>query len=133
MKICILLTALLALVKTVNAQSFFPLFFTHELRSPDYHNQQRSFPEKLISFKNMMAYPNPASEIITVMFDHSGSDYVTFELIDMIGNPLKTWTEPIESFSFKKEFSLADISNGIYFIRVTDGNQTFVKKIIVEK
>ena len=79
--------------------------------------------------RSLEIYPNPSSGIYNVSFDLTLREDVSMEVIDGLGRVLY-------AHSFNKTMHVAnhvvDLSkqpNGIYFVRLTAGNTTAVKKI----
>jgi hypothetical protein len=76
------------------------------------------------------AYPNPASDFITISIDeiYMQSKFITLDLIDLYGRVLKS----IIPF-FENTIDIRKIQNGVYFLRLIDTglNQVSTKKIII--
>jgi hypothetical protein len=73
-------------------------------------------------------FPNPTNGNFTVSFDpETTPEQVNVEIFGMQGKKIISATIQDER---KHTFSLADQPTGLYFIRVTKGNQTWVGKII---
>jgi hypothetical protein len=77
-------------------------------------------------------FPNPASEKITVSYSSLEGSLVSIEIIDMIGNSVYSASELIEKGLVSREFPLQSLNNGIYFLKMTEGDNTIVKKFIVK-
>ncbi len=63
-------------------------------------------------------YPNPTSNVLCVKADGLKS----VEIFDLVGQRVVSETS--------SEFSISQLSQGVYFVRVTAGEQQFVQKII---
>ena len=74
-------------------------------------------------------YPNPSDGNFTVTFPYLVSKGL-IEIYSALGERL--FSEPVY-LSTKKEISLKNISQGIYFMKVNDGEKYYCKKIIVEQ
>ena len=72
--------------------------------------------------------PNPSPGKFTIRFAQYLSK-VSIEIYNSIGE--KVWNENICNES-KKEIKLNNISNGIYFVKVFDGERSYCKKLIIE-
>ncbi len=68
---------------------------------------------------NISAYPNPTSGIITVNTESE----IVLSLYDITGKKLIGETH-------QKTISLNELSQGVYFLNISSGGQTLVKKII---
>jgi outer membrane protein assembly factor BamB len=75
------------------------------------------------------AFPNPASDKIIVSF---GKTIINgnIRLLNIIGEIV--FTQKISNES-KREFNLRKISEGIYFVKVFDGDKYYCKKIIIQQ
>lgn len=70
--------------------------------------------------RNVSVYPNPASDKISVK---SGIPIVSTELYNILGQKIYSGTNA--------EINISQFQRGIYFIKVFDGQEYFVKKIIL--
>jgi len=75
-----------------------------------------------LSGNNIKLYPNPAEDLINI----TGANGASYELFDNSGIVLKKGI--IESEN--QIMNLQDVSQGIYFIKVILGENTFVEKIV---
>jgi hypothetical protein len=74
-------------------------------------------------------YPDPSSEMFTISF----SDMITkgeIKIFSTLGK--KVFSEKIIN-DFKKEIRLNNISKGVYFVKVFDGEKYYCRKIIIEQ
>jgi hypothetical protein len=72
--------------------------------------------------------PNPSNGKLIITFERIIKNG-RVEILNIVGE--KLWREIIFNES-KKEINLKNISSGIYFVKVFDGEKNFCKKIIVE-
>ena len=81
------------------------------------------------SNNNLIVYPNPAKEKITIQM--TTSNFIKdIKLIDMLGRTIKV--EHFTSSNLSETLQLKEVTNGTYFIEVTtDSNKKEIKKIIV--
>jgi len=70
-------------------------------------------------------YPNPASESVLVDVNKSGTK---IEILNTIGKVVFTKA----SSSLKNNLDVSSLSSGVYFIRITEGNSMFTKKLIIK-
>jgi hypothetical protein len=79
-------------------------------------------------FENeILLYPNPAKDELNLKWNASNNISVT--IFNSIGQELST-------LILTKDKSIIDISelqNGLYFLKVNDGNKTGIKKLIVDE
>ena len=74
-------------------------------------------------------FPNPSSGNFTITF-HDITNNGRIEIYSALGE--RIFSEPV-SLTSKKEINLNNISRGIYFVKVFDGEKSYCKKLIVEK
>jgi hypothetical protein len=72
-------------------------------------------------------YPNPASSIVTIS-GTSKSDKVQYAICNMLGAEIKAGEIPSNG-NYNAKISVSDISSGMYFIKVIDGDTSFTKKL----
>ncbi len=76
--------------------------------------------------KQVKVFPNPASNIIHVLIANNNHD-VTVDVVDPLGKIVTTKTQ-----NAARQISLPlNLPNGIYFVRITAGEFTSIKKITV--
>lgn len=74
----------------------------------------------------VVVYPNPVNDLVFVQLANTDND-VTVQLIDIQGQVV---TAPQTMNSNIAEINVADLADGIYFIRVTDGDSVQEVKIV---
>ncbi len=76
--------------------------------------------------------PNPASQVVTVSFNVLKNSEVTILLFDYTGKTLlNKKLEVLEGYNNIQFTDLHKYSNGIYNLKITVNEQTFVKKLII--
>ena len=95
-----------------------------------YNREQES--EKLIN--NVKVFYNPVAEQITVNFTLSQQNTVLIKVMDALGNEVLNLMNGrleagLQSLSFETDGKL---STGFYFVRVSSGTETVVKRISVK-
>jgi len=73
-------------------------------------------------------YPNPASNYATVLLDGTGANY-TMEIKNVLGQTLSI----SEIANRETQLDLTEFPNGIYFVSVTQGRDTNIKEIVIQK
>ncbi len=82
----------------------------------------------VISRSEPKIYPNPASEFIAFE-NFSGTTLSEVSLINMNGQVVK-----IESdFQAANQLNVSNLPEGIYFVRIVSGTQTFVGKLVLSR
>ncbi|MGE0566903.1 MAG: T9SS type A sorting domain-containing protein, partial [Bacteroidia bacterium] len=90
--------------------------------------------EKENSIQDALLYPNPTKDFFSVDLSLTQPEYLSFTLYDAQGKQvallLRDWVKVKQNvFSFKT----SDLSNGIYFLKITGNKGTNIsKKVIVE-
>jgi hypothetical protein len=93
--------------------------------------QNSNIPEKYSLHQN---YPNPFNPETTISFDVPKSGKVTLKIYDILGNLVYSLVDGyLNAGNYKYEFSGADISSGTYFFKLTAGNFTDTKKMLIIK
>ena len=81
-----------------------------------------------------LLFPNPAQELFSVEINLEKPEYLSFELYDINGKLievlLKDW---VKTKSNTFSFSLRDVSNGTYFLKITGNNNTSITKKIIKQ
>ena len=67
-----------------------------------------------------LLFPNPSSDLVSIRSNEPINKII---LIDVNGRPIKTILN-------RDEFSVSDLSKGLYFVRIDSGNTTVIKKLI---
>lgn len=75
------------------------------------------------------AYPNPASELVTVEFFHY-SETTTIELVNMLGQVV--FQKQINKAETKASIDVSAYEQGIYFVRVSNNNGVKVQKLTIQ-
>jgi hypothetical protein len=81
-------------------------------------------------------YPNPFNPVTTIEFALRTPEFVTLEIYNTIGQRVATLLEGnLNPGSYKVDFDASSLSitSGIYFYRISAGDFTAVKKMILTK
>lgn len=82
----------------------------------------------------LMLYPNPASDYTTIRGVLSAPGQLSFQLIDIQGRVLQSHPQQYFQNAVEKEFSIAELAAGMYFIRLIyageEGMQAMTLKLI---
>jgi len=77
-------------------------------------------------------FPNPFNPTTTIMYDLPKEGIVTIKIYDLLGIEVKTLVDEYKSAgSYSVEFNAGNLSSGTYFYRITTGDFTDVKKLIL--
>ena len=95
------------------------------------YNSPLSLKENNLNNKTISVFPNPASDIIAIQVRDLVSNKLSVELFDIAGKLIKT-TE-INAGQTIAYFDVQDIYNGTYLVKISDGENSISKKIIINK
>ncbi|MFD1768401.1 T9SS type A sorting domain-containing protein [Sphingobacterium suaedae] len=124
----------LSMLGTGKAMSTFSVFQS-SLSMHSLYVNTASLPEeeseKLIN--NVKVFYNPIAEQITISFKLAKQNTVTIKVMDALGNEVLSLMNGrldggIQNLSFE---SNGKLTTGFYFVRVTSGTETVVKRISV--
>lgn len=109
-----------------SGRSFFPTWFSQSFRS----NEQMQ-NEKLLS--NVKVFPNPTAESINLSFNMGKRSDVSIKVMDALGNELITLlNQALEEGSQNHSFDIQGrLKSGLYFVRLSVGTETVVKRVSV--
>ena len=108
---------------------------TYDFKNFYFQENNKSTDIKLTSIfiNNIIAYPDPASEFISVELPEIKPGQVSINIFDNLGNLIKT--DRLNNFSGNNlnwKISVSDIPAGFYFIRINTGtgewNSKFIKQ-----
>ncbi len=90
--------------------------------------QPKSINEDVAQIEKV--YPNPVSTHVYVEISLQEFSNVTFEMIDILGVPVKKW-KVVQFFpgSHKSKLDLSSLRNGIYLLKINVNGKVFVKRI----
>ncbi len=77
----------------------------------------------------IFAFPNPASEVLTIQFDEPGQS-AKIELFDLSGK--NVYAGKTKGFSSDHQISIDGLTKGIYVLKIAIGTEVFVEKVLVE-
>ncbi len=75
-------------------------------------------------------FPNPTNSIITLNYSGFNSDRVKIEIMDISGRVIKEELILNATQANRMDLDLSDLSNGVYFLSIQDGENRKVEKII---
>jgi hypothetical protein len=68
---------------------------------------------------DLQLFPNPTAARFTI--DHNNKGHLSIQIINLLGERLKTFTMT----GAQQAFDISDLSAGIYEVQISDGKQTF--------
>jgi len=86
------------------------------------------------SFKLNQNYPNPFNPTTTISYSIPKSTFVSLKVYDILGNEVATLVNGEKSAGYYQlKFNGSKLASGVYFYRLTAGNKTDVKKLLLTK
>ncbi len=80
----------------------------------------------------LLMHPNPAADIVTLKGKFNKANFVQFTIKDIEGKTiLKTPKQSLLHGELNYDLKISNLSNGVYFVFVDDGIQSFVKKLVI--
>ncbi len=79
---------------------------------------------------SLKVYPNPASGQFTVSITNAEASDLILELVNISGQVV--YRNQVKSvYSYNEQIDTGSLSSGIYYLRVNNGQESRVKKIVV--
>jgi photosystem II stability/assembly factor-like uncharacterized protein len=77
---------------------------------------------------SLVAYPNPSRDVVFIETSKAFKQNATVTLVDVLGNVIseqtyKSWVNPVR-------VSLTGLAKGMYFVRVSSGNDVMISRVI---
>lgn len=109
----------------------------------DYHGEMEDYTITIVAEgtsvneldinKNLVSvYPNPTAGIVTVNFTQTSNEPLTIYLYDITGKMISALADNTQQNELSYKFDLNDykITHGIYFIKVTSGNDVSYERVL---
>jgi hypothetical protein len=122
----------IATVNQINGINFYtPNTFGGEAYYDNINVQQYSVSAKEVEIiKAFNVFPNPATDQININFELEKSEMVQYELIDLNGRVVDNWQEMTSTEAVETR-NVSDLANGIYILKVTAGESSKMKKVVI--
>ncbi|HSP87866.1 MAG TPA: T9SS type A sorting domain-containing protein [Ignavibacteriaceae bacterium] len=79
-------------------------------------------------------YPNPFNPSTNIKYKIISTGFISLKVYDILGNEIATLVnEEKQSGEYQIKFSASNLSNGIYFYKLQQGNYSTTKKLIILK
>lgn len=86
--------------------------------------------EELSTISEISIYPNPATTTLALSFIAKESGDLTLAISDVIGKSISNQVIDIKTGFFNQDIDISELNNGIYFLELTQGNETKVIKFV---
>ena len=79
-------------------------------------------------------YPNPFNPSTVINYELPSSNFVTLKIYDLVGKEVATlMNEKLDAGRYTATFNGSNLASGMYFYKISAGNFTFVKKMVLIK
>ncbi|MBK9403330.1 MAG: T9SS type A sorting domain-containing protein [Ignavibacteria bacterium] len=79
-------------------------------------------------------YPNPFNPSTTINYELPASNFVTLKIYDLTGKEVMTLVnEKLDAGRYSATFNGSNLASGMYFYKITAGEFTFVRKMVLIK
>lgn len=121
-------------VRTVGTRSKYNVIFERFGDFPEVLGVQKLGNEIPDNFKLEQNYPNPFNPSTKIRFSVSKTESVSLKIYDALGREVETLiSESLNPGTYEKTWNSKNLASGIYFYKLTAGNQTQMKKMILSK
>jgi len=88
-------------------------------------------PDEFVLYQN---YPNPFNPVTTIRYDLPEQSYVTIVIYDMLGRTVRQLVNKTQDAGYKSVvWDASEFSSGLYFVKVTSGNNVGTLKVLLIK
>ena len=86
------------------------------------------------SYSLSQNYPNPFNPVTSISFNIPVEEHVKLTIYDILGNEISvSVNESLAAGTYNVEFGSAELPSGVYFYKLSSGQFTDVKKMILVK
>ncbi|MBK6536453.1 MAG: T9SS type A sorting domain-containing protein [Ignavibacteria bacterium] len=79
-------------------------------------------------------YPNPFNPSTTINYELPASNFVTLKIYDLVGKEVMTLVnEKLDAGRYSATFNGSNLASGMYFYKITAGEFTFIRKMVLIK
>ena len=94
-------------------------------------NNDKEVPVNFYLYQN---YPNPFNPSTKIKFEIPTSSVITLKVYDVLGREIETLLNEVkEAGTYEVELNASEFPSGVYFYKLTSGQFTSVKKLILLK
>ena len=85
------------------------------------------------NLSNVSIYPNPSNGIVNVRFETITNDIIKIALFDLQGRRIYNSNYTNNQSLFDEPIATGKLANGIYLLKVSQGNRSTTKRVIISK
>ena len=78
--------------------------------------------------KNIVIYPNPAKNNVTIKFGNEINQNIEISILDLSGKTIEIFNTTDTEF----KFNVTNLNSGVYFIKMNTNNETNTQRLIIE-
>ncbi len=82
---------------------------------------------------NIALYPNPCKGKLILQIQYANTADAKLKVMDILGQSVFEKEMSISSGINKEEINLSSLKEGIYLIRLQEGNKTYTRKLVIDK
>jgi hypothetical protein len=79
---------------------------------------------------NISIYPNPVNDKANIEINNPNNEQISIIISDLLGYEVQRYMKVSSDKYVNFQFSVIDLPQGIYFVKIYKGNEIFVRKII---
>ncbi len=77
-------------------------------------------------------FPNPSNGLVSIHVETKVDSDVSIEIVNILGEKVLSIKETSNEQIFEKEYNVAELEKGFYFITVTNGDNVLTKRINIQ-
>jgi hypothetical protein len=85
------------------------------------------------NLSNVSIYPNPSNGIVNVRFETISNDIIKIALFDLQGRRIYSSNHTNNQSLFDEPIATGKLASGIYLLKVSQGNRSTTKRVIISK
>jgi hypothetical protein len=89
--------------------------------------------EKINSGSQVNIYPNPAKNYLNIEINNETNGVASISIMNIVGQVVIIENIDLNSGLTVKQLNTAGLSNGIYFIKVTNNGNIITRKVVIDK
>ncbi len=82
---------------------------------------------------NFSVFPNPSQGMISVRFESRTNNTVNIQVFDLQGRAIFNQNYDSNESVFEQRINIGNLANGVYLVRVNQGDRSTVKNLIISK
>ena len=87
---------------------------------------------EITSIENLSVYPNPAAEFVTVSYNATANEAVSYRMTDLSGKSVIARDLGVRSGAQIENIDLSNVASGMYILEITSGTKRSVQKVSVK-